>query len=75
MAIDTVNKRRSAHNLPWCVIGPVPDVDISTADRQLIAGFYNGIPATSLIVLPTEHLNIESSSVVRGFKSFTNIFN
>ena len=35
MAIDSTNKRRSAHG-----VAPVPDSAISAPDRMQIAGFY-----------------------------------
>ena len=60
MAIDTASKRKSAQNLPWFVIGPSPDGTVSTADRELIAGYYCGIPASSLAVLQTDDLDMVS---------------
>ena len=61
MAIDTTNKRRSAQNLPWFVICPTPDGTVSTADRELIAGFYCGIPASSLVAyLQVDNLDVIS---------------
>ena len=60
MAIDSANKRRSAQNLPWFIICPAPDGTVSTADRELVAGYYCGIPARPLTVLQTDDLDIVS---------------
>ena len=44
MAIDTRDKRASAHRL-YPRIRPIPDGVIDAADRRHIAGFYRGISA------------------------------
>ena len=56
MAIDNTNKRRSAQNLPWFVICPAPDGTISRADRELVAGYYCGIPAAGATIITIEKM-------------------
>jgi len=72
MAIDNTNKRRSAQNLPWFVIYPAPDGTISTTDRELIAGFYCGILASSLVAyLQADNLDVISVTKAWDMVSLT----
>jgi len=47
MAVDSESKRRSASQMPWMVIAPVPDGTIAAADRIHATGYYAGIPVGS----------------------------
>jgi len=71
MAIDDTNKRRSAQNLPWFIICPAPDGTVSAADRELIAGYYCGILASSLAYLQTDDLDMISLTKRRDMVSLT----
>lgn len=42
--IDSENKRRSAApQVPWLMVGPIPDGGIAESDRRHIAGIYSSI--------------------------------
>ena len=43
MAIDSEDKRRSATQMPWMHIAPVPDGTIDAQDRIHATGYYAGI--------------------------------
>jgi hypothetical protein len=41
VAVNSENKRRSATQMPWGIIPPVPDGTINAGDRMHVTGFYN----------------------------------
>jgi len=53
MAIDTLDKRGSAHRAanPWARICPEADGDITAADRAHAAGYYGGLLSGDDVVL------------------------
>jgi len=50
MAIDSADKRASVLNDGFCVILPIPDGTIDTADRQHLGWVYRGIAAGASVV-------------------------
>lgn len=50
MAIDSADKRASVLNDGFCVILPIPDGTIDTADRQHVGWVYRGILAGASVV-------------------------
>jgi hypothetical protein len=53
MAVDTLDKRASAHRAanPWARILPLADGNVAAADRAHAAGFYGGLLEGDELVL------------------------
>lgn len=71
MAVDTENKRRSV-----VYILPVPDSDISLADRQQVAYIYSGILVNVVSTTPQSRIyNVPADDRVLVVATEENIYN